>query len=57
MYALLGRKQLWKLAHDAKLPNFIDDLIRLDHNFNKQQLVLLQQKLLKFEPGKTISSE
>ena len=27
MYALLGRKTMWKLAHEAKLPTFIDDQI------------------------------
>lgn len=42
MYGLLGRKELWKLAHSAKLPNFIDDLLRMDSRSNKQQLLLLQ---------------
>jgi hypothetical protein len=30
IYALLGRHKLWKLAHEAKLPHFISDLIRID---------------------------
>lgn len=52
MYALLGREEMWRLAHQAKLPNFIDDLIKMDFRTNKQQLILLQQKLARFESGK-----
>jgi hypothetical protein len=42
IYALLGRKTMWKLAQEAKLPNFIDDLIEMDGRSNKQQLRLIQ---------------
>lgn len=57
MYGLLGRKKMWNLAHDAKLPNFIDDLLNMDFRSNKQQLILLQEKLQVFQNGKTIDSE
>ena len=56
IYALLGRRNLWKLAHEAKLPYFIDDLIRIDERSNKQQLKLIQSKLHSFEPGKTMEA-
>jgi len=42
IYALVGRKTMWKFAHDAKLPNFIEDLITIDTRSNKQQLKLIQ---------------
>jgi len=42
MYALIGRKTMWKRAHEAKLPIFIDDLIKIDERSNKQQLKLIQ---------------
>lgn len=48
---------MWRLAHEAKLPTFIDDLLKMDFRSNKQQLLLLQQKLHHFESGKTIDSE
>jgi hypothetical protein len=56
IYALLGRKNLWKLAHEAKLPSFIEDLIKIDERSNKQQLKLIQAKLHTFEPGKTMDA-
>lgn len=46
---------MWKYAHDAKLPNFIDDLIVMDARSNKQQLKLIQAKLQIFQQGKTIN--
>jgi hypothetical protein len=57
MYGLLGREEMWRLAHEAKLPNFIDDLLKIDFRSNKQQLLLLQQKLVRFESGKTIEED
>ena len=30
IYSLLGRRNLWKLAHEAKLPAFIDGLLMSD---------------------------
>jgi hypothetical protein len=42
MYGLLGREEMWNLAHEAKLPNFIDDLLNMDFRSNKQQLILIQ---------------
>jgi hypothetical protein len=57
IYALLGRRNLWKLAHEANLPNFIDDLVKIDERSNKQQLKLIQAKLHAFQPGKTIAAE
>ena len=56
IYALLGRRNLWKLAHEAKLPAFIEELIRLDGGYNKQQLKLILGKLHSFEPGTTMNS-
>ena len=56
IFALLGRKNLWKLAHQAKLPQFIDDVIKNDKRSNKQQLKLIQARLHSFEPGKTMDS-
>lgn len=47
---------MWRLAHEAKLPNFVDDLIRIDLRSNKQQLYLIQQKLITFEKGKIMNS-
>lgn len=39
------------------MPQFIDDLIRIDARSNKQQLKLIQEKLQTFQPGKTIDSD
>lgn len=48
---------MWRLAHEAKLPHFIDDLLKMDFRSNKQQLLLLQEKLHTFQSGKTMDSE
>lgn len=48
---------MWKRAHEAKLPIFIDDLIKIDERSNKQQLKLIQEKLHTFQLGKTIDVE
>lgn len=57
MYGLIGRKKMWNLAHDAKLPNFIDDILDMDLRCNKHQLTLIQQKLKVFKNGETMDSE
>jgi hypothetical protein len=56
MYGLLGRKEMWKLAHEAKLPNFIDDMLKGDFRSNKQQLLLLQERLQTFQNGMTMET-
>ena len=47
---------MWKLAREAKLPNFIEDMMKIDERSNKQQLKLIQGKLHTFEPGKPIDA-
>lgn len=41
IYALLGRKRLWDLAHEAQLPSYIEDMMKADSRTNKQQLKLI----------------
>lgn len=57
MYALLGRREMWRLAHEAKLPHFIEDLLAMDFRCNRQQLLLLQEKLQAFQSGNTLEDE
>ena len=56
IFTLLGRKNLWKLAHEAQLPSFIGDMLQVDRRVNKQQLKLIQSKLYAFQPGETLNS-
>lgn len=45
------------MAHEAKLPQFITDLIAIDERSNKLQLKLIQARLHTFEPSKPVDSQ